>query len=136
MKRQQEEIKAKQAKMKELVKKDDAKSKNELEALEKEMFEIMQKMMSGSYKVMLASMVVFLPALWFLGTFYDKAVIDMPVALPWLSNGFDLFNIGTWGIEMYAQTSWYGWYFVCYIIIAIAFSIAMKIKKKLVTENG
>lgn len=137
MKRQQEGMKAKQVKMKELMKKGDAKSKNELDAMEKEMMEDMQKMMSGSYKVMLVSMVVFLPALWFLNTFYGNAVIDMPVPLPWLRNGFDLFSIGSWGIEIYAKTNWFGWYFVCFIVISLLYNFISGFKKKMVAaQNG
>src|SRR3989338_3379606 len=67
MKRQQEEIKGKQKRMKELMQKGDQKSKNELDSLEKEMLESMQKMMGSSTTVMIASMVIFIPALLVLG---------------------------------------------------------------------
>ena len=130
MKKQQEEVKQKQARMKELMKKDDQKSKNELESLQNEMMAAMQKMMSGSSKVMLYSMVVFLPALWILGAFYGEAIIALPVPLPWLSNGFDLFSIGTWGVEMYSETSWFGWYFVCFLVLSIAVNIITGLMKK------
>ncbi len=131
MKKHQDTIKQKQAKMKELMKKEDAKSKNELETLEKEMMQTMQNMMSGSSKVMLVSMVLFLPALWFLGEFYGKEIIPLPVPLPWLSVGFDLFNIGTWGMTIYSETNWFGWYFVCFIVLSILFSIGKEILKKM-----
>ena len=137
MKRQQEAIKAKQGRMKELMKNEDPKSKNELQSLEREMMEAMQKMMSGSSKVMIASMVIFLPALWFLGAFYGEAVIALPVPLPWLSNGFDLFSIGTWGFSLYSETGWFGWYFVCFILLSIVVGIAKSfMKKKVVAING
>ncbi|HLC92555.1 MAG TPA: EMC3/TMCO1 family protein [archaeon] len=137
MKRHQEEIKIKQGKMKELMKKEDQKSKNELETLEREMMETMQKMMSGSSKVMLVSMVLFLPALWILGAFYGEAIIKLPIPLPWLSNGFDLFSIGTWGVAIYNETNWFGWYFVCFLVLSVIVNIFNGLRKKVaVIQNG
>jgi uncharacterized membrane protein (DUF106 family) len=119
MKKHQDDMKAKQKRMKELIGKDDEKSKNELETLEKELMESMQKVMEGSTKTMLFSLVVFLPAFWLLGHFYEKAVIDLPVQIPWFVEGFDLLNISTWGIKMYSQTNWLGWYFLTYLVISM-----------------
>ncbi len=136
MKRQQQEMKDRQKKMQELMKKGDTKSKSELNAMEKEMLESMQKMMGGSYKVLLVSMVAFLPALWFLGEFYGKAIIKMPFPLPWLANGFDLFNIGTWGIDIYSETTWFGWYFVCFIVLSLLYNFLTGMMKKKVAVNG
>src|SRR3989338_4829232 len=62
--KRQEKIKKHQARMKELANKNDAKSKNELEALEKEMMEEMQVMMQGSTRMMMFSMVFILPVFW------------------------------------------------------------------------
>jgi len=130
MKKQQAEIKEKQKMMKELASKTDPKSKNELEAIQKEMFGQMQKMMGGSTKVMIASAVIFLPAFALLGFFYSEAVIDLPVPIPWLSDGFDLFNLGTWGIEIYEQTNWFGWYILSYLVITIIINLGRKVLKK------
>ncbi len=135
MKKQQEEMKERQKKMQELMQKSDQKSKNELEALEKEMMEAMNKMLSGTTKVMMASMVVFIPAFALLGMFYGEALINLPVPLPWFVNGFDLFNLGTWGFQIYSETNWFGWYFVSYLTITILLGIGTKIYKK-VKENG
>jgi len=131
MKKNQEEMKKRQEKMKELMKKQDQKSKNELEALEKEMLEAMNEMLSGSSKVMLYSLIVFFPAFALLGFLYSDVVIDLPFALPWLANGFDLFNLGTWGIDIYPQTSWYGWYFVTYLLVTIVFNVSRSFIKKI-----
>ncbi|MCH7902674.1 DUF106 domain-containing protein [archaeon] len=136
MKEQQKEIKEKQKRMKELMLKEDQKSKNELEALEKEMMQQMQKMMSGSMKVMMFSLVIFLPAFALLGFFYGEAIIDLPIALPWVANGFDLFNLETWGIEIYEQTNWFGWYFTSYLAITILIGLGRKVAKKLGAMNG
>ncbi len=130
MKKQQEEMKQRQKKMKELMKKDGQKSKNELESLEKEMLESMQKMMSGSSKVMIASMVVFLPAFALLGFLYAAEKIILPIPLPWFVQGFDLFNIGTWGISIYTETNWLGWYFVSYLVITLVLNFARDLLKK------
>ena len=123
MKKQQEEMKKKQEKMRELMKKNDAKSKNELDSLQKEMLDSMNDMMSKSSKVMLVSLVIFLPAFALFGMFYGKEIINLPIPLPWLANGFDLFNIGTWGIEIYPQTNWFGWYFLTYLIVTLLFNV-------------
>jgi len=130
MKRQQEEIKQKQKKMQELMKKGDPKSKNELEQMEKEMLETMQKMMGASSKVMVASMVIVLPAYFLLGMLYANDIIKLPIPIPWLANGFDLFNISTWGIDIYHETNWVGWYFLSYIVISIILNVARDAMKK------
>ncbi len=129
MKGHQEKIKGHQKKMNELMKKDDPKSKNELESVQGEMMEEMNRMMSKSTKLMMFSLVVFLPAFFVLGYFYEKDIINLPVPLPWLANGFDLFSIGTWGIDIYSQTNWYGWYFLSYIVMTIIIGQAMNIAK-------
>ena len=136
MKKQQKEIKEKQKKMKELMLQEDQKSKNELESLEKEMMGQMQKMMGGTMKVMMYSLVIFLPAFALMGFFYEEAIIDLPIALPWLANGFDLFNLGTWGIEIYEQTNWFGWYFTTYLSVTLLIAIGRKVTKSLGVING
>lgn len=134
MKKHQENMKVKQKRMKELMGKEDQKSKNELEALEKELMESMQKMMEGSTRTMMFSLVIFLPAYWLLGHFYEKTTINLPIPIPWLAEGFDLFNFSTWGIKIYEQTNWLGWYFLTYLIISMiagsAFSYLKKMKFK------
>jgi len=136
MKKQQGQIKERQNRMKELMKNDDQKSKNEVEALQKEMMEEMQKMLSGSSKIMISSMVIFLPAFALLGMFYGEAIVQLPIPIPWLANGFDLFNIGTWGIGIYNETNWFGWYFMSYLTITIIFNIGKKAIKNLGVMNG
>ena len=131
MKAQQAGMKEKQKKMQELMKQNDPKSKNELEAMEKEMMETMNKMMSGSMKVMMFSMALFLPAFFIMGFLYEEAVINLPIPIPWLAEGFDLFNIGTWGISMYNETNWFGWYFVAYLAITIIIGLGQKILKSI-----
>ncbi|HIH10298.1 MAG TPA: TMCO1/EMC3 family protein [Candidatus Diapherotrites archaeon] len=130
MKTRQEEMKEKQKRMKELMQKGDQKSKNELDALEKEMMESLQAMMSSSTKVMVASMVIFLPAFFVLGALFENAVIQLPIPLPWLKQGFDLFNAGTWGIEVYNETTWFGWYFVSYLVITMVINVGRNFFKK------
>tara|TARA_Y100000310_G_C20703821_1_gene832730 strand:+ start:8895 stop:9386 length:492 start_codon:yes stop_codon:yes gene_type:complete len=136
MKEKQKLIKEKQAQMKELMGKEDQKSKNDLETLEKEMMQHMQEMMGGTMKIMKYSLVIFLPAFAILGFFYGEAIIDLPFEIPWLANGFDLFNLGTWGIDLYEQTNWYGWYFLVYLGITIVMNIGKKLLKKIGVMNG
>ena len=130
MKKHQDEIKKKQAKMNELMKKKDSGSQKELEQVQGEMLEEMNRMMSKSTKVMMFSLVVFLPAYWVLGAVYGKDIIALPVPLPWLKEGFDLFNLGTWGIQLYNVTNWFGWYFVSYLVTTIAIGQLMNLSKK------
>lgn len=138
MKRHQEGMKERNKRMKELMGKDDHKSKNELEALEKEMLESMQKMMNGSMKVMMVSAIVFLPALWFLSATYEKAVIELPIPIPWFISGFNLLDPSTWGgiIELYNETNYFGWYFLTYLVITVAINSVMGFFKKRVVVNG
>ncbi|MBI4210201.1 MAG: DUF106 domain-containing protein [Candidatus Diapherotrites archaeon] len=136
MKRHQETMKANQKRMQELMKRTDEKSKNELDALQKEMMEGMQKMLSGSTKVMMASFVVFVPALWALSAWYEKAIISLPIPLPWLKEGFDLFSIGTWGVQVYSQTNWFGWYFVSYLAIMVIMNLTKDAWKKLILRKN
>ena len=136
MKEQQKEIKEKQAKMKDLIGKQDQKSKNELEALEKEVLEAMNTMLSSSTKVMMFSMVLFLPAFFLMGLFYEKAIIDLPIALPWFNSAWNIWDLGTYanfGIQIYQQTNWFGWYFASYLLTTIVITIGQKVYK---TING
>jgi uncharacterized membrane protein (DUF106 family) len=119
MQKHQTGMKEKQEKMKVLMKNTDKQSQKELEKLQGEMLESMNDMMKGSMKMMVASMILFIPALWFLQGTYDGAVIALPVPMPWFVQGFDVLNIGSWGIEFYKQTNWLGWYFVT----SLAFSL-------------
>ena len=140
MKAHQEKMKKHQEKMKELMKKDDHQSRSEREKIEAELMEEMNKMMSKSMKVMMFSLLVFLPAYWVLGNFFEKEIIALPVPLPWLANGFDLLNPGTWGIQLYSQTNWFGWYFVTYLVITVVIGQIMNAfkigQKKGVVASG
>ncbi|MEM4256968.1 MAG: EMC3/TMCO1 family protein, partial [Candidatus Diapherotrites archaeon] len=78
MKADQEKLKEKNKRMRELMTKNDEKSKNELESLQNEVLEIMQKMMQGTLKFTMISMVFFLPAFWLLSSLYGEAVIGLP----------------------------------------------------------
>lgn len=129
MKTHQEKMKAHQEKMKELMKKNDAKSQQEIEKIQGELMGEMNKMMSKSTKVMMFSLVVFLPAYWGLSSFYATDVIQLPLPIPWFVEGFDLLNIGTWGIRLYNETNWLGWYLLTYLVIGIIISQAMKLTK-------
>ncbi len=140
MKKMQEGMKERQKKMQELVKKQDQKSKNELEALQSEMMESMQGMLSGSTKVMVASLVLFIPALWAFREFYEGAVIQLPIPLPWFADGLDILNPFTW-FSVYPETNWFGWYFVSYLAITLVINGVRKAfdgmeKAKMVNVNG
>ena len=121
MKRQQDQMKENQKKMKELMSKQDQKSKNQLEALEKEMLDSMNSVMKGSMRLMLYSLVVFIPAFFFMGGFdfgvisfggvYSQATIELPVPLPWFGSE----SI----IQFYNETNWLGGDFVSYLVLTL-----------------
>jgi len=118
LKSHQDKMKEKQSRIKELMQKDDEKSKQEREGLEKEMLESMNTVMKPVMKTMVVSMIVILPVFFLLGSIYGEEVIDLPVPIPWLGTAFDLFTPFSW-IELYNQTSWVGWY----ILISLIFSL-------------
>ncbi len=136
MKAKQLEMKEKQKRMKELAGKSDQKSLKELEVLEGELLESMQEMMSGSTKVMVFSLLVFFPAFVLLGHFYSDVVISLPVPLPWFAEGFDLFNVSSWGIKFYSETNWLGWYFVSYLIITLLINFGRGLLNKSSVKSG
>ena len=119
MQKHQASMKERQEKMKELMKKNDKQSQKELEKIQGEMLDSMNDMMKGSMKMMVASLIIFAPVLWFLQGTYDTAIIALPIPLPWFVQGFDILNIGSWGVQFYSQTSWLGWYFVTSLVFSI-----------------
>ncbi|MEM4364095.1 MAG: EMC3/TMCO1 family protein [Candidatus Diapherotrites archaeon] len=142
MKADQEKLKEKNKRMRELMTKNDEKSKNELESLQNEVLEIMQKMMQGTLKFTMISMVFFLPAFWLLSSLYGEAVINLPVPVPWFGN-FDLFNISTWNnlIILYDKTNYLGWYILIYLVFSLIIRffenrILEKVDSKGVAVNG
>ncbi len=118
LKEHQEKMKNIQEKVKGLIKKDDEKSRNERESLEKEMIESMNIVMQGSMKFMVVSLVIVLPLFWIAGLVYGAETINLPLPVPWFAASLELFNPLTW-IELYSQTNWIGWYVLNSIIFSI-----------------
>src|SRR3989338_6844539 len=104
--------------MKELANKSDAKSKNELEALEKEMMEEMGKMMKGCTRMMIFIIFLF----WFLGEAYKAAVIQLPFPIPWFGEN--------WSVKLYSETNWIGWYVLCSLVTSLALNAALGLREK------
>lgn len=123
MKRKQAEMKGKQNRIKELMKRNDTKSKNELQVLEREMMEAMSTMMKGSMKMMVYSMILFIPTLWFLSSSYGNEVIPLPISIPWF---------GTESlIQLYNETNWIGWYVLTSLICSLSFNAIINIYEKI-----
>ena len=122
MKANQEKMKEKQKKLNELLKKEDKKSKNEAESIQKEMLEEMNVMMKGSMRMMMASMIIFIPTFWYLGGVYGNEIISLPFPIPWF--GAKEF------IELYNETSWMGWYVLNSLFFSILFNMAMNLYEK------
>ena len=121
--KRQEKIKKHQARMKELANKNDAKSKNELEALEKEMMEEMQVMMQGSTRMMMFSMVFILPVFWFLGEAYKEVTVQLPFPIPWFAEN--------WVIKFFTETNWIGWYVLCSLVTSLVLNAALNVYAQL-----
>jgi len=127
-------MKEKQAKIKELMKKDDEKSKKEMDGLQKEMFEEMNETMQGSMRYMMFSLPVFFGAFFVMGQFYGGLLFEAPFLVPKFEHFFFL-NPLTWiPVGWSIETGWLKWYFITYLITSIAIGIAMKIRGKL-TEH-
>ena len=126
-KQRQEKIKKHQERMKELANKSDAKSKNELEALEKELMEEMGKMMKGSTRMMMFSMVFIIPLFWFLGEAYKAAVIQLPFPIPWFGEN--------WSVKLYSETNWIGWYVLCSLVTSLALNAALGLREKVLKKK-
>lgn len=120
MKEHQEKMKKTQEKVKELMQRDDEKARKHREELEREMIDSMNKVMKGTMKVMVVSLIVVLPLFAILGSVYAQEVIDLPVPVPWIGSGFDFLNPLSW-VELYNQTNWIGWY----VLISLIFSLVV-----------
>lgn len=123
MKSSQKEMKEKQERIKELMKKGDS-AKGEIERLEKEMMDAMSKMMSGSMRLMLVSMIVFIPALWFLTGTYGNVVVPLPIPIPWLGGE------GIIPIMLYNETNWLGWYLLCSLASSLGLNAVVNIAER------
>ncbi len=109
----QKEMMAKQKRIKELMGKNDEKSRNELAKLQQE---IMQETMAGM-KQLFITMPIFLLAFGGMWTNYGETLITLPFNVPFL---------GT-------ESGWYWWYLITYfsmtIIVGIAFRLGKMVKK-------
>jgi uncharacterized membrane protein (DUF106 family) len=129
-KRDQQRLKDLQQEMKELMKKTDDASLKRLHKLEREMLEITRNMMGGTMKVMVITTPLFLGALWFFQTTYEKIIISLPVPIPWFVR-FDWGQISSWfDFKWYEQTNWLGWYFLIYLCTNLVLNAAWGLYKK------
>jgi uncharacterized membrane protein (DUF106 family) len=118
LKENQMKMKENQKLMKDLAGKEDPKSKNELERLEKEFMQTANETMKSSFRQMAFTTPIFLGAFWFLGATYSEQAFGLPVPIPWLGEN---------GIELFSETNWLGLYFLSYLIITIILTAVIKI---------
>jgi uncharacterized membrane protein (DUF106 family) len=118
MKENQEKMKEKQRRLKELVGKEDKKSKGEAEKLQKEMLELMGASMQGTMKHMLFTLPIFLGVFWFLSMTYSGVVIELPLAVPVIHRNLSF--------EITAGISWLWWYIYSSFIMSIVLNIGLK----------
>lgn len=104
----QEGMKKKQERLKELLKKQDEKSKLEAERIQSEMMEGMNKVMGSSTKVMLLSMIIFIPALAILAAWYNGISIQSPFPFVVFHRGEGWIPVS---FEWSSKFNWISWYF-------------------------
>jgi len=125
----QKNMKEKQAKIKELMRNGDEKSKKEMERLQTEMLQEMSETMQGSMRYMMFSLPIFFGVWFVLGYFYGNMLIDAPFLVPKF-NGFFMFNPFTWiPVGWNMQSGWLKWYFISYLLISITLGIVLKIRE-------
>ncbi len=131
----QARMKEKQAKIKQLMRNNDDKSRQEMQRLQQEMFEEMSETMQGSLRYMMFSLPIFFGAYFVLGMFYGGISFETPFLVPKFE-GFFLFNPFTWmPTDWVMHTGWLKWYFITYLIVSIALGIVLKIKEKVTEES-
>jgi uncharacterized membrane protein (DUF106 family) len=118
MKANQDKIKEKQRRLKELVGKEDSKSKGEAEKLQREMMELLGQSMQGTLKHMLVSFPIFILIFWLLGQAYGGTVIHLPLSLPVIHRNFSF--------EITRTVSWLWWYIYSSLGISVALSLGLK----------
>ena len=110
MQASQEQLKQKQSKIKELMKKNDPKSAEELKKVQEEMMSDLNAMTSKNLKYMVVSLPVFLLVFYGIQKAYNSQVIRL---LP----NFEL--------------SWFWYYFLCAILSSIGLGVVQnRLKKK------
>lgn len=119
----QGEMKKKQARLKELLKKKDEKSKQEAETVQNEMMKDMNKVMGSSTKVMLLSMIVFIPALAILAAWYNGSVIQSPFPFVVFHRGIDWMPVS---FEWSTKFNWISWYFWWSLVGSIVLGMVFK----------
>ena len=134
-KESQARMKEKQKKIKELMHKEDEKSKNEMDTLQKELLEEMNETMQGTMRYMMFSLPLFLGAFFVMGTLFGIEMFETPFLVPKFE-GFFMFNPFTWmPVGWVGQTGWLKWYFITYLITSITIGIVMKIKEKFIVKE-
>jgi uncharacterized membrane protein (DUF106 family) len=120
MVKHQAELKKHQSRLKELSKNPNASSKKEMEEVEKKMMDSLSVVMKSTNKLLIASMVIFLPAFFVLSAIYGEFTFNLPVPIPWLAPepGFELFNPLTW-FSLYNQTNFVGWYALSSLVFSL-----------------
>jgi uncharacterized membrane protein (DUF106 family) len=119
----QAEMKKKQAQIQELLKKNDEKSKHEAETIQSGMMADMNKVMSSSMKVMMLSMIVFIPALAVLAAGYNGTIIQAPFPFVVFHRASGLIPVS---FEWSSQFNWLSWYFWWSLVASLVLGMIFK----------
>jgi len=124
-KAKQQAMKEKQAKLKELMKNNDEKSRQEAEKLNSELMTDMKEMFKGMQKFMIASLVVIMPIFYLGVSNYAK----------------EIFIVFGWEVPQFIFPPYIVWYMISSIAFSLIFSTIMKVvepaleKRKTKTER-
>jgi|GEM_PF-3392319 len=122
----QNKMKDRNLRIRELMKKNDEKSRNESSEIQKQMMNETMEMMQDNTKFLIVSMIVFLPLLGFVMSFYSKAGVVVNLLKPLV--GFNLFGLYPFTIESH----WFWIYFGASLITSLVVTTIVNsfLKKK------
>ncbi len=105
----QKKMQEQQKRLRELTGKQTEDSTKEMEKVQSEMMENLNKMMKDNLRIMMFSLVVFLPAFWVLGMLYNGGPVQTPFALPVIHRdfSFEITQFPSW-LWVYIYSSLFG----------------------------
>jgi len=117
----QKQMKEQQKKMQELASKEDAESKKELESLQTQMLENFNKSIQMMGKMMVVSLVVFGPALYFLQAWFGGSLVQLPFPLPIVHRDLSF--------EITSTISWFWTYIYSSLVSSLIIGAILKALK-------
>ncbi len=117
----QNKMKEQQKRIQELASKEDPESKKEMEKIQSEMLENLNKSMGGMLKMMVVSLIVFGPALVLLRGWYSADLVSLPFALPVIHSNLSF--------EITSTISWFWMYIYSSLLTSLVLGAILKALK-------